>query len=132
MALNFVYCGVGMLIGTIIVHYIFETFSCILFFIIQIESLQIKIRKEAYIKMLRMPMSWFDKPENNAGTLSARLAVDCTTLSTLVSTVVQVNIQNIGSLIAGTIIAFNASWMVALVTLAVAPLSVLGGSIKAK
>ena len=121
-----------MLIGTIIVHYIFETFSCILFFIIQIESLQIKIRKEAYIKMLRMPMSWFDKPENNAGTLSARLAVDCTTLSTLVSTVVQVNIQNIGSLIAGTIIAFNASWMVALVTLAVAPLSVLGGSIKAK
>ena len=57
-----------------------------------------------------MPMAWYDKPENNAGTLSARLAVDCTSLSTLVSTVVSVNVQNIGSLISGMIIAFNASW----------------------
>ena len=39
-----------------------------------------------------MPMKWFDIPENNAGTLSARLAVDCTTLSALVSNVVSINV----------------------------------------
>lgn len=28
MALNFLYCAVGMLVGTVITHYIFETFAC--------------------------------------------------------------------------------------------------------
>ena len=74
-------------------------------------------------------MKWFDIPENNAGTLSARLAVDCTTLSALVSNVVSINVQNIGSFISGMIIAFTASWRVTLVTLAISPLMVISGKI---
>ena len=36
-----------------------------------------QIREEAFIKMLKMPIPWFDKPKNNAGTLAGRLSADC-------------------------------------------------------
>jgi ATP-binding cassette subfamily B (MDR/TAP) protein 1 len=57
-----------------------------------------------------MPASFFDVKENNAGTLSARLAVDCKSINNLVSSVVKVNIMNLSSLITGLIIAFIGSW----------------------
>lgn len=39
-----------------------------------------KLRSHTFRKLLRMPIPFFDKPENNAGTLTARLSVDCKTV----------------------------------------------------
>ncbi len=56
--------------------------------------------------MLRMPVKWFDLPKNNAGTLTARLSTDCQVVKSMTTTVVQIMIQNVSTLISGIIIAF--------------------------
>ena len=53
-----------------------------------------------------MPISWFDNPKNNSGSLSARLASDCKTVNGLITTFIAIMIQNLTCLIAGSIIAF--------------------------
>lgn len=56
--------------------------------------------------MLRMPIKWYDLPKNNAGTLSARLETDFQIVHSMTTTVVQIMIQNLSTLITGIIIAF--------------------------
>ena len=53
-----------------------------------------------------MPVKWFDLPINNAGTLTARLSTDCQIVNSMTTTVVQIMIQNLSTLITGIIIAF--------------------------
>jgi ATP-binding cassette subfamily B (MDR/TAP) protein 1 len=53
-----------------------------------------------------MPVKWFDLPKNNAGTLTARLSTDCQIVNSMTTTVVQIMIQNLSTLITGIIIAF--------------------------
>jgi ATP-binding cassette subfamily B (MDR/TAP) protein 1 len=69
-------------------------------------SITKKIRIETFYKMLKMPIKWFDIPRNNAGTLSARLSTDCQIVNTMTTTVVQIMIQNVSTLISGITIAF--------------------------
>jgi len=38
--------------------------------------LTLKLRRKSFEKMLNMEVGWYDVPENNAGTLSARLGSD--------------------------------------------------------
>ncbi len=40
--------------------------------------------------MMKMPGGWFDKVENNPGTLSARLAVDAHLINGLTSNIVSI------------------------------------------
>ena len=56
--------------------------------------------------MLKLPIKWFDIPKNNAGTLAARLSTDCQVVNSMTTTVVQIMIQNVSTLISGIIIAF--------------------------
>ena len=35
-----------------------------------------KIRSDVFFKMLKIPVPWFEKPRNNVGSLTTRLAVD--------------------------------------------------------
>lgn len=34
------------------------------------------MRKEVYNKIMRLPCAWFDRPENNPGSISQKLASD--------------------------------------------------------
>lgn len=55
----------------------FITVFCqIIFFIIVGEGLTLRIRRDCFAKMLRMPGSWFDVPRNNPGALASRLSSD--------------------------------------------------------
>ena len=65
-----------------------------------------KMRIDAYYKILKMPIVWFDIPRNNAGSLTARLSVDAEQINSLTTTIVSINIQNISTLLSGIIIAF--------------------------
>ena len=65
-----------------------------------------RIRSEVFVKMLKMPGSWFDNPKNNAGTLSARLSTDCKTINGATSSYLGIIIQNISCLTTALIIAF--------------------------
>ena len=65
-----------------------------------------KIRNETFLKMLKMPITWFDKEKNSSGALSARLASDCKTVNGIITTFMAISIQSATTLIAGIVIAF--------------------------
>jgi ATP-binding cassette subfamily B (MDR/TAP) protein 1 len=77
-----------------------------------------------------MPVSWFDRPENSSGALSARLASDCKTVNGIVTTFMAITIQSITTLIAGVTIALIYEWRTSLVALALLPLMILSGMIE--
>lgn len=96
------------------------------------EKLTLKIRSDTYRKLLRMPLSYFDEPKNNAGTLTSRLSVDCKVINGLTSNILGINIGNIGSLICGVVIAFYYSWALTLVIFGITPIMFIGGTLQAK
>ena len=77
-----------------------------------------------------MPIPWFDKPRNSAGTLSARLAADCQTVNALTTTYISILVQNLSTLVSGIIIAFVYEWRVALIALGLIPLMILSGIVQ--
>ncbi|CAD8071446.1 unnamed protein product [Paramecium primaurelia] len=96
------------------------------------ENLTMKLRNFTFRKLLRMPIAFFDKPENNAGTLTARLSVDCKTVQSLTSTIIGFKIQNASALICGMAIAFSSSWALTLIVLATAPFRFIGMKLRTK
>lgn len=77
-----------------------------------------------------MPIPWFDVPNNNAGTLTARLSVDAEQVNSLTTTIISIMIQNISTLITGVVIAFAFEWRTALVALGLLPLMIICGIIE--
>jgi sulfur transfer protein SufE len=52
-----------------------------------------------------MPIPWFDRPQNNGGHLTNKLASDSLMINGLTATFVSILIQNASTLIAGLTIA---------------------------
>ncbi|CAD8206584.1 unnamed protein product [Paramecium octaurelia] len=96
------------------------------------EKLTCKLRIDTYRKLLRMPIPFFDLPKNNAGTLTSRLSVDCKVINGLTSSILGINIANVGSLICGLVLAFIASWQITLIMFALSPLSYAGAVLQAR
>jgi ATP-binding cassette, subfamily B (MDR/TAP), member 1 len=88
-----------------------------------------KLRYEAYGKMLKMPIPWFDIPKNNAGSLTSRLSSDCKNVNGMVTTFVAISIQNVTTLIAGVVIGLIFEWRTSLVALGLIPFMILAGAI---
>ena len=80
--------------------------------------------------MLRMPVPWFDKPENASGSLAARLAADCALVNQLLTTFIAVMIQSLVTIVAGITIALIYEWRTSLVALGLIPLILLSGIIQ--
>ena len=89
----------------------------------------LKIRLDTFRKLLRMSVPFYDIPKNNAGTLTSRLSVDAKLINGLTSTIVAINLMNFSCLLAGMIIAFVASYQLTLVSLALAPIMFIAGSL---
>lgn len=64
-----------------------------------------KVRIEAFSKIVKMPIPWFDLPKNNGGQLTTKLASDSLMVNGLTATFISILIQNIATLTAGLIIA---------------------------
>ena len=112
----------GMLLSTVQL----STFSVVA------ENLSRKVRAEVFQKYVKMPMGWFDLPENSPGALGSKLAKDATLINSLTSSVVGVFAQAFASFVSGMIVGFIASWQLTLITLAVSPLMVLAAKMEAK
>jgi len=96
------------------------------------ENLSRKVRVEVFNKYLKMPIGWFDLPENAPGALCSKLSKDATLVNSLTSSVVGIFTQAIGSFVSGMIIAFIASWQLTLISLALSPLMVMAGKMQSK
>lgn len=91
-----------------------------------------KVRIEAFSKIVKMPIPWFDELRNNAGQLTNKLATDSMMVNGLTATFVSILIQNLATLIAGLIVALVFEWRTALFSIGMLPLMIGVGIISQK
>ncbi|KAL0539171.1 hypothetical protein IC582_023352 [Cucumis melo] len=81
-----------------------------------------RIRALCFEKVVHMEVSWFDETEHSSGAIGARLSSDAASVRALVGDSLSQNVGNVASAVAGLVIAFVASWELALIVLALIPL----------
>ncbi|XP_058757109.1 ABC transporter B family member 11-like [Vicia villosa] len=91
-----------------------------------------RLRKMCFEKVVHMEVSWFDKAEHSSGAIGARLSTDAASIRALVGDALGLLVENIATAIAGLVIAFVASWQLALIILAMVPLLGLNGFLQVK
>lgn len=73
------------------------------------------LRSHTYGKILKMPISWFDKRENTCGAISSRLSVECEKVKDLLTTYIYLIVRSFTTFISGVIIMFIYQWKFALI-----------------
>lgn len=91
-----------------------------------------RIRSMCFEKAIHMEVGWFDEPQNSSGTLGARLSADAALIRALVGDALSLAVQNTASAASGLIIAFTASWELALIILVMLPLIGINGYVQVK
>uniref|UniRef100_A0A1J3F8L3 ABC transporter B family member 11 n=1 Tax=Noccaea caerulescens TaxID=107243 RepID=A0A1J3F8L3_NOCCA len=91
-----------------------------------------RIRSMCFEKVVHMEVGWFDEPQNSSGTMGARLSADAALIRALVGDALSLMVQNAASAASGLIIAFTASWELALIILVMLPLIGINGYIQVK
>ncbi|KAJ4727918.1 ABC transporter B family protein [Melia azedarach] len=91
-----------------------------------------RIRSMCFEKVVNMEVSWFDAPEHSSGAIGARLSADAASVRALVGDALALIVENLATAVAGLVIAFTASWQLALIILALLPLIVLNGYVQLK
>jgi ABC-type multidrug transport system fused ATPase/permease subunit len=75
------------------------------------------LRKQLYNKILKMPIYWFDKPENNPSNLQILLSDNVAKVNFLISTLYDVVVSIFSCVVSAIIIAFYHSWQISLVSI---------------
>uniref|UniRef100_A0A5B7CEH4 Putative ABC transporter B family member 11 n=1 Tax=Davidia involucrata TaxID=16924 RepID=A0A5B7CEH4_DAVIN len=122
-ALIFVVLGLASLLAYPARTYFFAVAGC---------KLIRRIRSMCFEKAVHMEVGWFDEPEHSSGAIGARLSADAATVRALVGDALGQAVQNASSAIAGLAIAFEASWQLALIILALIPLIGVNGYVQVK
>nr|UOU03320.1 ATP-binding cassette subfamily B1-2 [Brachionus rubens] len=121
--------------------FLFITFGVITFFsnIFQYvmfglsgENMTKRIRSQAFKAMLSQEISYFDKPENNVGTLTTRLAVEAAAIQGATGVRLGGVLMNIGNFGIGLILAFVYGWVITLVIIAFVPFMIISGVLQTK
>ncbi|KAK6162948.1 hypothetical protein DH2020_002789 [Rehmannia glutinosa] len=89
-----------------------------------------RVRLMCFEKIVYMEIGWFDKPENSSGVIGARLSTDAALIRALVGDALAQVVQEAASLVVGFAIAFEASWQLALIALALIPLIIFNGYVQ--
>ncbi|GJN08251.1 hypothetical protein PR202_ga26152 [Eleusine coracana subsp. coracana] len=111
---------VGMGVITVLVNWLQH-----FYFGIMGEKMTERIRRMMFSAMLRNEVGWFDKDENNADTLSMRLANDATFVRAAFSNRLSIFIQDTAAVSVAFLIGMLLEWRVALVALATLPVLVI-------
>lgn len=90
------------------------------------ERLTRKLRDESFKSIMRQPGQFFDDTNNSVGRLTSRLATDATLVKGISGDALGSVLEGCGSLIAATVIAFTATWQLALVLMCIFPFLILG------
>lgn len=91
-----------------------------------------RIRSMCFEKVVNMEIGWFDEPAHSSGAIGARLSADAATVRSLVGDQLAMIVQNIATVVAALIIAFTASWQLALIILVLIPLVGINGVVHVK
>jgi len=91
-----------------------------------------RIRLLCFEKVVSMEVGWFDEPENSSGAVGARLSADAASVRAIVGDALGLLVMNLAAALSGLIIAFVASWQLALIILVLIPLIGLNGYVQMK
>ncbi|KAK0606665.1 hypothetical protein LWI29_002414 [Acer saccharum] len=91
-----------------------------------------RIRSMCFEKVVYMEVSWFDDSDHSSGAIGARLAIDSACVRSIVGDALGLLVQNISTVIAGLVIAFEANWQLALIVFALLPLIGVNGYVYMK
>ncbi|XP_002967417.2 ABC transporter B family member 21 [Selaginella moellendorffii] len=91
-----------------------------------------RIRYLTFKTVLRQEIGWFDARENSSGAISSRLSTDAAYVRGMVGDSLALTVQNLATIAAGLLIAFSATWELALVIFALVPLLSLQGIMQIK
>ncbi|GMY39401.1 ABC transporter B family member 11-like [Fagus crenata] len=78
----------------------------------------------------RIRVLWFDEPEHSSGAIGARLSADAASVRALVGDALGQMVEIIAAVVAGLLIAFIASWQLALIILVLLPLIGINGFVQ--
>ncbi|XP_022148546.1 ABC transporter B family member 19-like [Momordica charantia] len=90
------------------------------------------LREALYSAVLRNEVAWFDKPENNVGSLTSQIMNTTSMIKTIIADRMSVIVQCISSILIATTVSLIVNWRMALVAWAVMPFHFIGGLIQAK
>jgi ATP-binding cassette subfamily B (MDR/TAP) protein 1 len=91
-----------------------------------------RIRVMCFEKVVHMEVGWFDEPEHSSGVIGARLSADAASVRALVGDALGQMVENSASAVAGLVIAFTASWQLALIILVLIPMIGVNGFVQVK
>ncbi|KAL2319184.1 hypothetical protein Fmac_033060 [Flemingia macrophylla] len=117
----FIFVGVAVITIPIylLLHY---------FYTLMGERLTARVRLLMFSAILNNEVAWFDKDENNTGSLTAMLAVDATLVRSALADRLSTIVQNVALTVTAFVIAFTLSWKLTAVVVACLPL-LIGASI---
>ena len=96
------------------------------------ENLTGGVRKDLYRSIIRKDIGWHDNRENSAGIMTGTLASDVQLLNGVSSEGLGAKVEGAVAALAGMIGAFVLSWPLALCTIGLLPVFVIGGAIQQK
>ncbi|KAM7540234.1 hypothetical protein Aperf_G00000040605 [Anoplocephala perfoliata] len=96
------------------------------------ERLTRRVRAMLFKSVLKQEMEWFDKPENESGVLTARLAADAPSLEKTSGTQLGVMVEASCLVIVPLAIAYKFSWKLTLINLAFFPFLILASILQLK
>ncbi|CAF0897005.1 unnamed protein product [Brachionus calyciflorus] len=96
------------------------------------ENMTKRIRSQAFKAILSQEIGYFDKQENNVGTLTTRLAVEAAAVQGATGVRLGGVLMNIGNFGIGLILAFVYGWAVTLVIIAFVPLMIVSGVLQTR
>lgn len=102
------------------------------FFGIVGEKAMKNLREALYSVVLRNEVAWFDRPENNVGSLTSQIMSTTSMIKTIIADRMSVIVQCISSILIATTVSLIVNWRMALVAWAVMPFHFIGGLIQAK
>ncbi|CAF1140498.1 unnamed protein product [Adineta ricciae] len=91
------------------------------------EALTKRLRAKAFRSILQQEMAWFDRVENNTGTLCTRLSMDAVTIQGVAGARIGTILSSFANLGVGLLIAFIFCWQLSLVALVFIPFILTGG-----
>ena len=89
------------------------------------ENLTARMRNDAFEAMLKQEMGWFDKVENNTGSLCARLAGDAVNVQGATGTRVGSIMQGVAGVLIAVIMGLYFNWKLGLVCSLFFPLLII-------
>jgi ATP-binding cassette, subfamily B (MDR/TAP), member 1 len=94
------------------------------------EAVSMEFRSDLFQAILRREIAFFDKEENDAGSLTTRLSDDSRTVTKALGESIPRQLQAMFTLLIGLGIGLSASWKLALVVIATFPVSIVASAIQ--